>query len=192
MSETLQPDPNLSDPIVPDRRTQRSRRALWEALFALMQDHDWNDINVQMICQKADVARSTFYAHFPTKQDLLDSGFAVGLAEIEQLAASMDQTTDLPTLTWLIDHLAQSQGFRRRLHGSPAGHSIMARFRSMTADLLHRDLIRAGHKTSETDLTFLTGGIFAVIEAWLASGCATPQSTITATLRRQIDLLTAP
>ena len=61
-----------------DRRALRSRRMLWDALFALLQDHDWADINIQMICQKAVVARSTFYVHFPTKQDLLDSGFSFG------------------------------------------------------------------------------------------------------------------
>ena len=86
-----------------------------------MQDHDWNDINIQMICDRADVARSTFYAHFPTKQDLLDSEFSFGLVEIEHLAQSL-HGNDLPTLAWLVDHLSQSQGFRRRLQGSGAGH----------------------------------------------------------------------
>lgn len=181
MSDTLHKGPDPSD-----RRAQRSRRALWQALFTLMQDHDWNDINVQMICQRAEVARSTFYAHFPTKQDLLDSGFAMGTAEIEHLAQAMDPKADLPTLSWLTGHLAQSQAFRRRLQGSPAGHSIMARFRAMTADLLHRDLIRQGHQISGADMTFLTGGLFAVLEAWLATNCAQPQAALIAGLREQI------
>ncbi len=54
----------------PDRRSLRSRRLLSEALLGLLQDHDWADISVQMICGRADVARSTFYAHFQTKQDV--------------------------------------------------------------------------------------------------------------------------
>ena len=169
-----------------DRRAQRSRRLLWEALFALLQDHDWAAINIQMICDRADVARSTFYAHFPTKQDLLDSGFSFGLAEIEHLAASL-HGNDLPTLAWLVDHLSQSQGFRRRLQGSAAGHAIMVRFRAMTTDLIRRDLIRAGKPVSDDTMTFLIGGIFAVVETWLAQGCREPQAALRQRLRRQID-----
>ena len=174
-----------------DRRALRSRRLLWESLFALLQDHDWAAINVQMICDRADVARSTFYAHFPTKQDLLESGFSFGLAEIEQLA-QMLHGDDLPTLAWLVDHLSQSQGFRRRLHGSAAGHAIMTRFRAMTRDLIRRDLIRAGHEVTEPDLTFLIGGIFATTEAWLAQGCLQPQTALIHGLRRQIDAVLHP
>ena len=172
-----------------DRRALRSRRMLWDALFALLQDHDWADINIQMICQKADVARSTFYAHFPTKQDLLDSGFSFGLVEIEHLAQSL-HGNDLPTLAWLVDHLSQSQGFRRRLQGSRAGHAIMARFRAMTTDLLRRDLTRAGHQTDEHALTFVTGGLFATLDHWLASNCREPQAALIQRLYRQITALT--
>lgn len=169
-----------------DRRANRSRRALWEALFALMQDHDWNDINVQMICARADVARSTFYAHFPTKQDLLDSGFALGLEQIEQIARSMDHKAELPTVSWLVAHLASSQGFRRHLQGSAAGHGIMLRFRAMSTDLIRSDLHRLGWTTTDDNLTFVIGGVFARIEAWLATGCPEPQTTLAANLRRQI------
>jgi len=147
---------------------------------------------VAMICDRADVARSTFYAHFPTKQDLLDVGFSLSLAEIEQLAASMDPMADLPTLTWLVGHLSQSQPFRRRLQGSPAGHHIMARFRTTTADLLKRDLIRQGHSLNDCDLTFLIGGIFAVTEAWLATGCTQPQQEVITLLRSQITSVLRP
>ena len=131
-----------------------------------MQDHDWNDINIQMNCQKADVARSTFYAHFPTKQDLLDSGFSFGLVEIEHLAQSL-RGNDLPTLAWLVDHLSQSQGFRRRLQGS-----------------------RAGHQTDGHALTFVIGGLFATLDHWLASNCREPQAALIQRLHRQITALT--
>ena len=185
MSDTLQ-----TPPLVSDRRALRSRRMLWEALLALLQDHDWADINVQMICEKADVARSTFYAHFTAKQDLLDSGFAFGAEEIEKIALQMQNPAgDLPTLVWLVDHLASSQGFRRRLQGSSAGHAIMTRFKVMTSDLLRRDLERLGHPVPDETLVFLIGGIFARIEGWLAQGCRQPQPELVASLRKQISAL---
>ncbi len=171
-----------------DRRALRSRRLLWEALFALLQDHDWALITIQMTCDRADVARSTFYAHFPTKQVLLDSGFGFGFVEIEQFGRRLQGGgTSMPTLARQVDHLAQSQGFRRRLQGSAAGHAIMLRFRAMTTELIHRDLIRAGRTVSDDALTFLIGGLFAVLESWLAQGCREPQPAVIARLHRQID-----
>ena len=182
MSDTLQSRPPLSD-----RRAIRSRRVLWEALLALLQDHDWAEVNVQMICDKADVARSTFYAHFGTKQDLLDTGFALGAAEIEAVALRMRAApADLPTLVWLVEHLAASQGFRRRLQGSSAGHAIMTRFKAMTTDLIRRDLERAGTPVSGETLTFLIGGVFATVETWLAGGGPEPQAVLLESLRRHI------
>lgn len=170
-----------------DRRAARSRRMLWEALLALLQDRDWGEINVQMICDRADVARSTFYAHFPTKQDLLDSGFALGATEIAAQIANRAPEGRLHTLEWLVDHVGEAQGFQRRVQGTPAGQAIMARFRAMTADLLRADLERFGTPISAEDLAFLTGGIFAVIEAWVAQGCREPKPALILRLTLRID-----
>lgn len=168
-----------------DRRAERSKRLLGQALMALLQDHDWGEVNVQMICDKADVARSTFYAHFPTKQDLLDMGFAMGEAEVGRQAAAATGP-GLPTLSWLVAHLAGAQGFQRRLQGSPAGFAIMQRFRAMTTGLIRRDLRAAGLNVPDTDLTFAMGGLFAVLEVWQAQGCVERQPDLIQRLDRQI------
>jgi AcrR family transcriptional regulator len=172
--------------VLSDRRAIRSRRALWEALLALLQDHDWAEISVQMICDQADVARSTFYAHFPTKQDLLDAGFALGAAEVQaEMAALPPDPARLAVLEWLVDHAVSSQGFMRRVRGSAAGQVIMTRFQTMIAQLLAQDLERMG-AVDDADLAFVTGGVFASIEAWLAAGARNPQALVLR-LRRQID-----
>jgi AcrR family transcriptional regulator len=183
MSAIQQPSATLSD-----RRAVRSRRALWAALLALLQDNDWAEISVQMICDHADVARSTFYAHFQTKQDLLDAGFALGAAEVAaEMAALPIDPERLAVLEWLVDHAARSQGFMRRVRGSAAGQVIMARFQAMIAQLLAQDLGRRG-PVSDADLVFVTGGVFASIEAWLASGARDPRKLVLR-LRGQIDVV---
>ncbi|MBT8488226.1 MAG: TetR/AcrR family transcriptional regulator [Gemmatimonadetes bacterium] len=57
-----------------DRRIARSRRLLKGALSELLGERDYDGITVQEICDRADVARSTFYAHFESKEDLLFAG----------------------------------------------------------------------------------------------------------------------
>lgn len=59
----------------PDRRVQRTRRLLHAAIIELIDEHGWDAITVQDVCQRADVGRSTFYVHFADKEELLVSGF---------------------------------------------------------------------------------------------------------------------
>lgn len=58
-----------------DRRVQRTRRTLREALIALILENGYDQVTVQHIIDRADVGRSTFYAHFENKDKLLLSGF---------------------------------------------------------------------------------------------------------------------
>lgn len=59
-----------------DRRVQRTRRLFLDALVSLIQENGYEAITVQDILDRADLGRSTFYAHFRSKDDLLVSGFA--------------------------------------------------------------------------------------------------------------------
>ena len=59
----------------PDRRTQRTQQTLFDALIDLLKVKHYDAISVKDIIEKANVGRSTFYAHYQTKDDLLKSGF---------------------------------------------------------------------------------------------------------------------
>jgi AcrR family transcriptional regulator len=59
-----------------DRRTRRTRQLLRDALIALMLEKRYDKITVQDIIDRADVGRSTFYAHYRDKEDLHQSSFA--------------------------------------------------------------------------------------------------------------------
>jgi AcrR family transcriptional regulator len=54
-----------------DRRSTRTRNLLDQAFYELMQKKRYDDITVQDILDQADVGRSTFYAHYQDKEDLL-------------------------------------------------------------------------------------------------------------------------
>lgn len=57
-----------------DRRVQRTRKLLHDALMDLMLEKGYEAVTVQDIVDRANVGRSTFYAHFTDKKDLLMSG----------------------------------------------------------------------------------------------------------------------
>ena len=57
-----------------DRRVQRTKTSLRAALIGLAREKPYDSIAVKEILDRANVGRSTFYAHFRDKKDLLESG----------------------------------------------------------------------------------------------------------------------
>ena len=55
-----------------DRRQRKTRQAIYSAFESLMSHEHYRSITVAQIIERADIGRSTFYAHFETKDDLLD------------------------------------------------------------------------------------------------------------------------
>lgn len=54
-----------------DRRQQKTRKAIMGAFTRLLSRKNYNKITIQEIIDEADVGRTTFYAHFETKDTLL-------------------------------------------------------------------------------------------------------------------------
>ena len=59
---------------VMDRRVARTRTMLQHALISMILKKDYEAITISDICDAANVGRSTFYAHYASKDDLKRSG----------------------------------------------------------------------------------------------------------------------
>lgn len=91
MSANEQHDANGSGSSQPgDARVRRTRHLLHEALGHLLRQKEYEDIGVKEILDRAAVARSTFYAHYDDKDELLVSA----LHEIMDLGRSSSGPCD--------------------------------------------------------------------------------------------------
>jgi AcrR family transcriptional regulator len=71
-----------------DRRSERTRRLLGDALNSLMLEGRYADLTVQDILDRANIGRSTFYAHYWDKDDLLAS-------QIEHMIQALTRHVDI-------------------------------------------------------------------------------------------------
>jgi AcrR family transcriptional regulator len=58
-----------------DRRVQKTRKLLQDALIDLVSEKGLESVTIQEILDRANVGRSTFYTHFQDKNELLHSCF---------------------------------------------------------------------------------------------------------------------
>ena len=80
-----------------DRRIDKTQRALRMAMSELVEEKDYTAITVRDLVERANVARSSFYAHFRDKDDLVLSGFQeIGINAAEDVFANTDKGGGYP------------------------------------------------------------------------------------------------
>jgi AcrR family transcriptional regulator len=162
-----------------DRRTQRSRDVLHQALISLIMEKDYDLITVQDITDRANVGRSTFYAHYVGKQDLLLSGLknlSKHLAAHQQTAVTRKgsfQENGFGFSLALFEHVDLHRNVYHAIVGRPSGAVIISELRLLLADLVRSDLKTLSPKQHASDLPrnvviqFVVGSLIAVIAWWL-------------------------
>lgn len=97
------------EPEKKDRRTRKTRQLLRDTLLTLLKEKRYEEISVQDIIARADVARSTFYVHYVDKDDLLTGShgiFAENLGE-QMLAHAGESGSAFSSRTWFYHIQAQ-------------------------------------------------------------------------------------
>ena len=81
-----------------EKRKQEIRERIEEAAYRLFRRHGIEDVSIEQICSEADVARRTFYGHYPNKQALLQSlsGSRVRFTADDMMQRIMRQQADTP------------------------------------------------------------------------------------------------
>ena len=62
---------DVGSPATPSGKRARTRRRIFDAAMRLFEEHGYRETTVADICAAADVARATFFLHFPLKSALI-------------------------------------------------------------------------------------------------------------------------
>lgn len=135
-----------------DRRVRRTRAALHRALIELMIERGYDRFTVQDILDRADIGRSTFYAHFRGKDDLLV------VSGTEFLRAAITQRPGDPIHT-LFDLADGHREVYQALLGRKTTMTVVRGTQHMLADIL------ADRGIEEPTATFLSWGLVGLLGA---------------------------
>ncbi|GIH15883.1 TetR/AcrR family transcriptional regulator [Rugosimonospora africana] len=127
----------------PDRRVRRTRRILREALVSLILDKGYDRVTVQDILDRADVGRSTFYAHYRDKEALLVSCFDDLRDDLRREFDAMTPDADVDPAgpaAILFGHAHRHRDLYRALCGRRGGSLVERHLHQLVSDLLHGHL----------------------------------------------------
>ncbi|WP_228044468.1 TetR/AcrR family transcriptional regulator [Streptomyces ferrugineus] len=179
-----------------DRRVRRTRAALQSAVIDLVEERDVSQISVADVVDRADVNRSTFYAHYQDVNELVEDactsmiddmiGFVVALdpARANPSGPPEDPVDPDPVLTAFFEHLAEHAGLYRgllgptgsarviehvRLRTTAAAHS--SAYLGATADTPPPDTADPSDLPHDVPAAFAAGALLGVASDWLQRGC---------------------
>lgn len=176
--------PNKKPPAVPNRvpsgdaRTQRTHRALGEALVSLMLARDFTDITVQDVLDRAKIGRTTFYAHFRNKEDLLLSDAERFLRMLDaHFTKSALETRRVAPLGELATHVAAYAEFAKALKRSGQDQEVWDIIVGEMARIIARRFAELRVQVAEAALPIeLASRVYAasaitLLEWWLDRNC---------------------
>jgi len=179
----------IPDPTTTDRRALRTRQALHEALMQLVVERGYDEISVGDIVEAANIGRSTFYAHFTDKDDLLRSMAgtlrAVLLAEHAQLAGQGPPSQRVLGFTrFMTQHLRDQHDLYQAVMRGRAGPIIFDMIRHALCDVVRKELPPTdGPPSREFTVQYLVGAFLSVVTWWLDRGARETPAEIEAAFR---------
>lgn len=157
-----------------DRRQKKTREAIFRALRILLEKKNYGSITVQEIIDEADIGRSTFYAHFETKDDLLRSLCSDIFHHVfTDLLPQEEDTPDCRNLELklghILYHLKENEGNIRCMIASDGDGLFMAYFKQYLTELFGRYTALFSKEVPEDFLIHHLAGSFAETVKWWAS-----------------------
>lgn len=162
----------------PDRRVQRTRELLQQALIALIRERGYDPITVQDIVDRANVGRTTFYLHYTSKDDLFLHCHDAILGQFQlsphaHLSQEALLTPEPPEgMTMAFQHLVEARALLAPILQGKDSLLILRRIRDRSAGELTAHLRAAyGEAASRIPLdllaSYLAGAQIALIQWWL-------------------------
>lgn len=158
-----------------DRRVSRTRTALYDGLVALILRKDYDEISIRDVLNEANVGRSTFYAHFRSKDELLERSLERLRTQLierhrqnAQKRASAEERSASPSLAFF-EHVNEYRRIYSLVAGKRAGVIIINAVHDALIAFMKQSGIAPAIEGVPPELgaEYLTGTLLVVMTWWL-------------------------
>ena len=127
-----------------ERKKRKTREAIVDAAMSLFQEKGFDATTIADIASKAEIAPRTFFAYFPSKEDVVFSDFSEALASMQERFASRAPGEDaIDALRgWIAEMVEQMDHSDKR---KECQHTLIRE----NADLADHDRALRGHFEEE-------------------------------------------
>jgi len=161
-----------------DRRIRITKMAIRESLIELMQELPISKISVKMLCETADINRSTFYAHYRDQYTLLKAVQQDTIADLTKKIFS-EQFFDASSnaVSVLVQILTYSKNnaplFKVLLseHGDSSFQDELMQLAQEKIILEFRDKKTLPSHTMQYLKRFILSGLLSITRHWLDENC---------------------
>lgn len=182
-----------------DLRQRKTRKLLVDALAQLLEEKSFQELSVTDICRRAMVHRTTFYAHFNDKQELLR--YLLEGLEQECIATCLPQDPERTPREYLMAAARNAFTFfasRRELYRACLNSGADVQVHALE-DCAARELCRlfseprfrqaSPSMDPQVAAHFYTGAMLSLIRWWLNSDQPLPADHLLANLEHFIPIL---
>ncbi|MEI7768955.1 MAG: TetR/AcrR family transcriptional regulator [Chloroflexales bacterium] len=165
-----------------DRRIQRTRGALRSALIELILEQGYEAITIQDIIDRANVGRSTFYAHYMDKHQLLLANLAELRAMLTEYQRAAVQTRGglakggFAFSLGMFAHADSHVQLYRAMVGKQSGVILLREIQQILADLVRAELATIsapggrGTIPQEVLVEYVVSAFLGLLVWWLEAG----------------------
>lgn len=166
-----------------DRRVVRTRKAIREAFFKLMEEQDYHKITIASIAREADIDRKTFYLHYGSVSDLVDEVIRDEAQHIvdscrDALSSGDGKRLDVSRLFESISlALAPDVSRSKRVLQHVSLQDVLDRLEASLVTVLMEDNLlglRRDEPYVSYIVSFFCAGLVAVYRRWLISDSDVP------------------
>lgn len=180
----------MAKELTESRRTRYTRRAIQDAFIDLLREKPLGQITVSELCERADVNRSTFYAHYSSLQDLLHT---IENETIDWVSHALEEMSNdansagvEQSIERVCEYIAQNSNHLQVLMSPRADIDFQRRLIGLLYD--HHDQMAHLQANNETPLEsamhmqFAIHGSIGLIQYWLANGLQASPKEIARTI----------
>jgi AcrR family transcriptional regulator len=157
------------------RRVARTKAAIEDAFVQLVLEHGYEQIAVEDISERADLARATFYAHYPNKEAVLSSVFSRLIENLMQRIAYISGPWNevRPDATRIAyEHAAEMADLYRACLSNTRTRQAYLSTLTRYAEQNFRERLSALSKQPRIPVPVMARGFagahVAILESWLA------------------------